>query len=47
MVDVIDEAQFLEQYKRAVEAAKPASATEPQAVSVHYDDINRLQQFSF
>ncbi|MFH7244289.1 MAG: DUF2442 domain-containing protein [Spirulina sp.] len=42
MVDVIDDAQFLEQYQRAIEAANQAKATEPQAVSVHYDDINRL-----
>lgn len=42
MVDVIDDAKFLEQYQRAVEAANQASATEPQAVSVHYDNINRL-----
>jgi len=42
MVDVIDDAQFLEQYQRAVEAANQARATEPQAVSAHYDDINRL-----
>ena len=42
MVDVIDDAQFLEQYQRAVEAANQASATEPQAISAHYDDINRL-----
>ena len=42
MVDVVDDAKFLEQYQRAVEAALQASATEPQAVSVHYDDINRL-----
>jgi hypothetical protein len=42
MVDVIDDAQFLEQYQRALEAARQFRATEPQAVSVHYDDINRL-----
>jgi hypothetical protein len=42
MVDAIDDVQFLEQYQRAVEVARQSSATEPQAVSVHYDDINRL-----
>lgn len=42
MVDVTDDAQFLEQYQQAVEAANQAKATEPQAASVHYDDINRL-----
>lgn len=42
MVNVMDDAQFLEQYQRAVEAANQAKATEPQAVSVHYDDINHL-----
>jgi len=42
MVDVIDDVQFLEQYQRAVEASNQAKATEPQALSVHYDDINRL-----
>jgi hypothetical protein len=42
MVDVIDDAQFLKQYQRAVEVARQARATEPQALSVHYDDINRL-----
>jgi hypothetical protein len=42
MVDAIDDVQFLEQYQRAVETAHQASATEPQAVSVHYNDINHL-----
>ncbi|MGF1518862.1 MAG: DUF2442 domain-containing protein [Nodosilinea sp.] len=42
MADLIDDIQFLEQYQRAVEAANQVRATEPQAVSVHYDDINSL-----
>lgn len=42
MANLLDDTQFLEQYQRAVEAASQARATEPQAVSVHYDDINRL-----
>lgn len=42
MVNVMDDAQFLEQYQRAIEAANQAKATEPQAVSAHYDDVNRL-----
>jgi hypothetical protein len=42
MVDSIDDARFLEQYQQAVEAANHARTTEPQAVSAHYDDVNRL-----
>lgn len=42
MVDLIDDAQFLEQYQRAVAAANQASATEPKAVAAHYDAINQL-----
>ncbi|MGB6015283.1 MAG: DUF2442 domain-containing protein, partial [Nodosilinea sp.] len=36
------DAQFLEQYQRAVAAANQASATEPKAVVAFYDDINQL-----
>ena len=42
MVALIDDAQFLEQYQRAVAAAKQASATEPKAVEAYYDNLNRL-----
>jgi hypothetical protein len=42
MVDLIDDAQFLEQYQRAIAAANQASATEPRAVAAYYDDINHL-----
>jgi hypothetical protein len=42
MADVINDAQFLEQYRRAVEAAHQASATEPRAVAAYYDDVNHL-----
>jgi hypothetical protein len=42
MLELIDDSQFLKQYQWAVETANKASATEPQVVSVHYDDINRL-----
>lgn len=42
MLELIDDSHFLEQYQWVVATANKASATEPQAVSVHYDDINRL-----
>jgi hypothetical protein len=42
MVDLINDAQFLEQYQRAVAAAKQARATEPRAVAVYYDYVNHL-----
>lgn len=42
MVDLLNDAQFLKQYQRAVEVANQARVTEPQAVSAHYDNINRL-----
>jgi hypothetical protein len=42
MVDLIDDAQFLEQYQRAVASANQASTTEPRAVAAYYDAINHL-----
>lgn len=42
MVDLLDDAQFLEQYQRAVAAANQASATEPRAVAAYYDTVNHL-----
>lgn len=42
MVDLIEDVQFLEQYKRAVEAANQASITEPRAVAAYYDATNHL-----
>ncbi|MBW4460322.1 MAG: DUF2442 domain-containing protein [Nodosilinea sp. WJT8-NPBG4] len=42
MVDLIDDVQFLEQYQRAVAAAKQASATEPRAGVAYYDAISHL-----
>ncbi len=42
MINLIDDAQFLEQYQRAVAAADQASATEPRSVAAYYDDINHL-----
>ncbi|MGF1570009.1 MAG: hypothetical protein ACFCVD_18390 [Nodosilinea sp.] len=41
MANLLDDAQFIEQYQRAVAAANPAS-TEPKAVAVHYDVVNHL-----
>ncbi|MBD2105336.1 DUF2442 domain-containing protein [Nodosilinea sp. FACHB-13] len=41
MVD-LDDAQFLEQYQRAVAAANQASATEPRAIAASYDVVNHL-----
>lgn len=42
MADLIDDAQFLEQYQQAVAAANQARATEPRAVAVYYDAVNHL-----
>jgi len=42
MVDLLDDAQFLDQYHQAVAAANQASATEPKAIAVHYDAGNHL-----
>jgi hypothetical protein len=42
MADLIEDAQFLEHYQRAVAAANQVSATEPKAVAASYDALNRL-----
>lgn len=42
MVDLLNDAQFLEQYQRAVAAASKATITEPRAVAVYYDAVNHL-----
>jgi hypothetical protein len=42
MADLIEDAQFLEQYQRAVAAANQASTTEPRAVAAYYDDESHL-----
>ncbi|MBD2230314.1 DUF2442 domain-containing protein [Phormidium tenue] len=42
MVGLPDNGQFLEQYQRAIAAAKQASATEPKAVVASYDAASHL-----
>jgi len=42
MVDLINDAQFLEQYQQALAEANQASVTEPKAVVACYDAVNHL-----
>lgn len=42
MLDLLDDAQFLAQYQRAVEAANQACDTEPKAVGVYYDAASHV-----
>lgn len=42
MADLIEDAQFLEQYQRAVAVANQTSTTDPRAVAAHYDVMNHL-----